>query len=65
MWKILRRHIDRLGYSRSFIIIDEDESLKIINQIYKDKILIEKINSKTSLNMIGAFKNNQSELLVK
>lgn len=62
--KILRRHIDRLGYSRSFIIIDEDESLKIINQIYKDKNIDRKrLTPKTSLNMIGAFKNNQSELI--
>ena len=40
--KILRRHIDRLGYSRSFIIIDEDESLKLLIKSIKIKILIEK-----------------------
>lgn len=62
--KILRRQIDRLGYSRSFIIIDEDEALKIVTKIYKDRNIDRKrLTPKAVLNMIGAFKNNQSELI--
>lgn len=62
--KILRRYIDRLGFSRSFIIIDEDEQLKIVTKIYKDRNLDRKrLTPKAALNMIGAFKNNQTELI--
>lgn len=34
--RILRKEITALGYSRDFTIIDEDEQLKIINQVLKD-----------------------------
>ena len=34
--RILRREIPVLGYDRSFNIIDEDEQLKIINDVLKD-----------------------------
>jgi len=34
--QILRRHIDRLGYSRDFVIYDEAEQLSLIRSVLKD-----------------------------
>ena len=40
--RILRREIPVLGYDRSFNIIDEDEQLKIINDVLKDNNIAKK-----------------------
>lgn len=56
--KILRRFIDVLGYSRNFEIIDEDDQLKIINDIYKEHNFDKKaISSKVCLKIISDYKN--------
>jgi len=33
--RILRRDIEKLGYSRSFVIYDEDDQLRVLKEIYK------------------------------
>ncbi len=35
--QILRQEIHRLGYSRSFVIYDDDDSLRLIKQVMKEK----------------------------
>jgi DNA helicase-2/ATP-dependent DNA helicase PcrA len=62
--KILRRYIDHLGYKRSFTIIDDEESQKLMTKIYKDNNIDRKhLTAKAALNMISAFKNGQKELI--
>jgi len=41
--QILRQEIHHLGYSRSFVIYDEDDSLSLIKRVVKDKGLDEKM----------------------
>ena len=33
--RILRRDIEKLGYSRSFVIYDEDDQIRVLKEIYK------------------------------
>ena len=40
--RILRRDIDKLGYSRSFTIYDEDDSLRVIKEVLKQLDIDEK-----------------------
>ena len=40
--QILRSHIDRLGYSRSFVIYDEADSLSLVKAVLKDLNLDDK-----------------------
>ncbi len=41
--KLLRRHADLIGYERSFVVFDEDDSIKVISKIIKSLNLNEKI----------------------
>ncbi len=41
--KLLRRHADLIGYNRSFVIFDEDDSGKILSKIVKSFNISEKI----------------------
>ena len=41
--KLLRRHADLVGYERSFVVFDEDDSGKVISKIIKSLNLNEKI----------------------
>ncbi len=41
--KLLRRHADVLGYERSFVVFDEDDSGKVISKIIKSLNLNEKV----------------------
>ncbi len=56
--KILRKNIELLGYNKTFEILDEDDSLKVINECYK-KLEIDKtfIPLKNVLNAISNYKN--------
>ena len=56
--RILRRNAESLGFLKNFEIIDEDDQIKAMNEIFK-KNEIEKrmLSSKTALKAIGDYKN--------
>ncbi|MBQ8292502.1 MAG: UvrD-helicase domain-containing protein [Bacilli bacterium] len=59
--KILRRGIEVLGYKKDFEIIDDEDALKIINEVYKDENIDRKYFApKSALNLIGSYKINNS-----
>ena len=61
--KILRRFIESIGYSKTFEIIDEDDQLKIINDLYKELNIDKKsISPKISLKIISDYKNGMGIL---
>lgn len=61
--KILRHFIDRLGYSRSFEIIDEEDVQKIIGDIYKDMDIDKKVlSTKIAAKIISDYKNGMGHL---
>ena len=56
--RILRRDIDRLGYSKSFSILDTTEQLTVIKRILKDQnIDPKKYDPRSMLNAISSAKN--------
>ncbi|MFV0424655.1 MAG: ATP-dependent helicase [Bacilli bacterium] len=58
--KILRREIDKLGYSKSFTIIDGNDQLSVVKLILKDKnIDSKKYNPRHILSRISKYKNQQ------
>lgn len=60
---ILRRHIEHLGYRRDFEIIDDEEMLKIINEIFKAENYSRKsLTPKAALNLISSYKNGLGKL---
>lgn len=62
--RILRRDIDKLGYQKDFEILDEEEGLKVLNDIYKKEEIDKKsIWPKTALRAISDFKNNGTPLM--
>ncbi len=59
--KILRRGIDVLGYTKDFEIIDDEDALKVINDVYKEENIDRKyFTPKSALNIIGSYKINNS-----
>lgn len=55
--KILRRDIDHLGFDRSFLIIDEDDQLKVINECIEELDLDKKTHNPKRLRRgINAYK---------
>ena len=55
---VLRRHIERLGYSRGFTIYDEDDQLRMVKACMQELNLSEKIISpRTALAKISYAKN--------
>ncbi len=62
--RILRRDIDKLGYHKDFEILDEEEGLKVLNDIYKKEEIDKKsIWPKTALRAISDYKNNGTPLM--
>lgn len=56
--RILRRDIDRIGYSKSFSILDTTEQLTVIKRILKDQnIDPKKYDPRSMLNAISSAKN--------
>ncbi|QBP40115.1 DNA helicase PcrA [Paenisporosarcina antarctica] len=56
--RILRRDIDKLGYSKSFSILDTSEQLTVIKRILKDQnIDPKKYDPRSMLNVISSAKN--------
>lgn len=56
--KILRRYIDKLGYSRNFEIIDDEDVQKILTDIFKKQEIDKKaFSTKVASKMIGDYKN--------
>lgn len=56
--RILRREIERLGYSRNFTIYDTDDSLKVIKEAMKALYMEEKLFApKAVLSAIGRAKD--------
>lgn len=56
--RILRRHIEYLGYKRDFEIIDDEEIQKVLTDVYKQNGIDRKLYSpKAMAKMIGDFKN--------
>ncbi|MBE6701443.1 MAG: ATP-dependent DNA helicase PcrA [Ruminococcaceae bacterium] len=57
--RILRQHIDRLGYNPNFTIYDTDDSKKLIQNIVKELDLDDEMfNSRSVLSTISRMKNN-------
>ncbi|WP_112179847.1 DNA helicase PcrA [Paraliobacillus zengyii] len=57
--RILRRDIDRIGYSRSFSILDSGDQLTVIKNILKEKnIDPKKFEPRAMLNAISSAKNS-------
>jgi DNA helicase-2/ATP-dependent DNA helicase PcrA len=55
---VLRRHIERLGYSRGFTIYDEDDQLRVMKACIQELSLSEQITSpRTTLAKISYTKN--------
>ncbi|HLG26236.1 MAG TPA: UvrD-helicase domain-containing protein, partial [Paenisporosarcina sp.] len=56
--RILRRNIDRIGYSKSFSILDTSEQLTVIKRIIKDQNIDSKqFDARSMLNIISSAKN--------
>ena len=56
--RILRRDIDRLGYSRNFSIYDEDDQLRVVKASIKELGLLEQLTSpRAALSQISHAKN--------
>lgn len=56
--KILRRYIDRIGYNRSFEIIDDEDVQKALTEIFKKQEIDKKaFSTKVAAKMIGDYKN--------
>lgn len=56
--RILRRDIDRLGYSRNFTILDSSDQLSVIKQCEKElNIDVKKFDPRMILGMISSAKN--------
>ena len=61
--KILRQTIHVLGYQSNFEIIDDEDSFRIINEIYKELELSRKyLSPRVAYNMISNYKNGMGEL---
>lgn len=62
---ILRRHAPKLGYSRNFEVIDEDDQIKVINEVYKNNDVNKKmLTPRVAIKNIGDYKNGScTELL--
>ena len=55
---ILRRHAPKLGYNRNFEVIDEDDQIKVINEIYKNNDVNKKaLTPRVAIKNIGDYKN--------
>lgn len=59
--RILRRDIERIGYSRNFIILDSSDQQTVIKQVLKDLNLDPKIYDPRA--MIGRISNMKNELI--
>lgn len=58
--KILRRHIDNLGYDNSFTIYDTDDSKKLITNILKELNIDERVvPPRMAMSLISRAKENQ------
>lgn len=56
---ILRRNAQYVGYGRNFEVIDEEDQVKILNEIYKKADFNRKVLSpKVAIKAIGDYKNN-------
>lgn len=61
--KILRRYIDRIDYKRNFEIIDDEDSQKILNDIFKNQEVDKKaFSTKIASKMISDYKNGIGQL---
>jgi DNA helicase-2/ATP-dependent DNA helicase PcrA len=57
--RILRRHIDRLGFDNSFTIYDSDDSKSVMKDVCKKlNIDTKQLKERTILNAISAAKDN-------
>ena len=55
---VLRKFIGLIGYKQNFEIIDDEDSVRVLTEIYKDKNFDRKAFSpKAAHNMISAYKN--------
>lgn len=61
--KILRRYIDKIGYSKNFEIIDDEDVIKVLTDIYKrDNIDKKNFPTKIAAKMISDYKNGIGNL---
>src|SRR5438874_12610201 len=57
--RILRQHIEKLGYKRNFVIYDESEQLSVIKKILAHiSAKGEKVDPSALLSVLSRFKNN-------
>ena len=60
---VLRQKIELLGYTKNFEIIDDEDALKILSDVYRAEDIDRKAFSpKAALNAISSFKNGIGEL---
>ncbi len=60
--QILRQEIHRLGYSRSFVIYDEDDSISLIKRVMKERDVDERaVNPKWMRSKIEGIKRDMAE----
>jgi len=59
--RILRRDIDRIGYSKNFSILDSGDQLTVVKQVLKDLNIDPKQNDPRA--MLGAISNMKNELI--
>lgn len=63
--RILRRNAEYLGYAKNFEVIDEDDQIKVISEIYKQQDVNRRtLTPKTAIKAISAFKNRSCLELV-
>lgn len=62
--RILRQHADRLGYSRSFVILDRDDALSLLNRCLKQVVADRRHFPKKEViaSLIGKVANTQGDL---
>ncbi len=64
--RILRRYADRAGLTKSFVIFDDDDQMKLIERLLKAMVLDEQVSPRTILSRIDRAKNaNQDPTKLK
>lgn len=62
--RILRGGIEAIGYTRNFEIVDDEDALKIMNEIFKNEVIDRRyITPKSAINLISNHKIHNNKLL--
>ncbi|MEJ7598177.1 MAG: UvrD-helicase domain-containing protein [Kofleriaceae bacterium] len=55
--RLLRRYADKVGLTRSFVIFDDDDQVKLIERLLKETALSDEVSPRTILSRIDRAKN--------